>query len=240
MTGFIMKIIAMGLMLIDHIGVCTNCLPLRIIGRPAFPVFAFMLAIGAMMSRNKWRYLLRIGICAILSEVPYDLLIRHTVWDMRSQNVCFTLIFGILLIFALQRIFREREAKKKLLFGLILAAGLGLVTLLEMTVFYTDYGLSGVLMILFMGLAVELERNRALLMKLPNPAAIRTFAAAVGIMVLCFFHQGYEWFALFALIPIFFFNRKRGYKSQAFQLGSYFFYPLHMLILDLIFVIPYF
>ncbi len=75
-TSNLIKIIAMLTMLIDHIGAVLfpHLLYLRIIGRIAFPLFAFLLVMGFKHTRNLNRYLFRLLIFGLISQVPYHFL----------------------------------------------------------------------------------------------------------------------------------------------------------------------
>lgn len=74
-----LQLIAALAMLIDHItwvifpGYPKEVLPiiLHIIGRLAFPIFAFFIAEGYYYTHNKNKYMLRILILALISHVPY-------------------------------------------------------------------------------------------------------------------------------------------------------------------------
>ena len=74
-----LQLIAIIAMTIDHLtwllfpGYPTDALPiiLHIIGRLAFPIFAFFIAEGYHYTRNKNKYMLRILIFSIISHVPY-------------------------------------------------------------------------------------------------------------------------------------------------------------------------
>ena len=75
-----LKIIACVSMLIDHIGIVfvDNNLFMRAVGRLAFPVFAFLLVQGLLRTSDVRRYLLRLGIFAVVSEIPFDLAMHDT------------------------------------------------------------------------------------------------------------------------------------------------------------------
>ena len=81
LNGFTIKIIAMISMLTDHTAaVFVNAEQhaylyefLRGAGRIAFPVFCFMLVEGFMHTGDVKKYLLRLFIFAVISEIPFDL-----------------------------------------------------------------------------------------------------------------------------------------------------------------------
>ena len=69
-----LKIIAMVAMLLDHIGayLFPQVRWLRIIGRLAYPIFAFMIAEGCRHTKNRVRYLLQMGgLAAVCQLVDY-------------------------------------------------------------------------------------------------------------------------------------------------------------------------
>lgn len=80
MSAFTLKLIALVTMIIDHVGAIffPQFIWLRYIGRLSMPIYAFLLVQGYMHTRNFNRYALRMGIFALLSEVPYDLLFQGT------------------------------------------------------------------------------------------------------------------------------------------------------------------
>ena len=71
----VLKWIAVITMLIDHVGVVffPEYSIIRWIGRISFPLFAFLICEGYRHTSNIWKYFLRLGIFAIISEIPYDI-----------------------------------------------------------------------------------------------------------------------------------------------------------------------
>jgi hypothetical protein len=91
MTAFVLELTAMATMLLDHIQVVFNIDPaLRLIGRIAFPLYAFLIVNGYEHVRRREgglrKYLLRLLILALVSEIPYDLMSEGTMFDWESQN----------------------------------------------------------------------------------------------------------------------------------------------------------
>lgn len=105
---------------------------LRLVGRIAFPIFAFLIVEGFVHTRNRKRYGWNLAIFALISELPWNLVHTGT-WHYWGQNVFFTLLLGYLGLCALEA-FREQKGK-------LLAALLGL--LVGSIVLRADYGCSG-------------------------------------------------------------------------------------------------
>ena len=81
-------------------------------GRFAFPIFVFLLVVGFEKTRNRKKYGISLLVLALLSEIPFDLMLRHQLSFLR-QNVVFTLFFGYLAMCALEY-FRGKPAMRLL------------------------------------------------------------------------------------------------------------------------------
>ena len=121
MTAFAIKVIAAFCMLIDHIGaVFPEYTPafFRWIGRIAFPIYAYMIAQGCRRTKNINKYLLRLGVFALVSEIPFDMAFMHYTdvergftWNinfLRNTNVFYTLFLGAACI----AIYEKMKTKK--------------------------------------------------------------------------------------------------------------------------------
>lgn len=134
-NGDILKIIAMLTMLIDHIGYLyyPGVVWLRIIGRIAFPIFAFLIARGYRFTSNKTRYGIRLFAFGIVSQVPYHY------FAPGKLNIMFTLFIGLLLL-------KAYDSKQRVLTLILLATGLYPAI---------SYGLYGLTMILLFHICYE-------------------------------------------------------------------------------------
>lgn len=97
---------------------------LRCIGRISFPIYCFFLIEGFGYTRSKWKYLLRMMIFAVVSEVPFDMAIFGSFFYYHYQNVFFTLAIGLAMIWGIDT-FTKRENGKGLTF---LFCALGCIT----------------------------------------------------------------------------------------------------------------
>lgn len=93
-NGDFLKFIAMFTMLIDHIGYLffPTQIWLRVIGRIAFPIFAFLIARGYRFTSDKKKYAIRLLIFGFISQVPYHF------FAPGKWNIMFTLLIGLILI----------------------------------------------------------------------------------------------------------------------------------------------
>lgn len=77
-TGLI-RLIACICMAIDHFGkMCFPHIPqMRLVGRLAFPLFAYGIAVGAVYTRDPIKYLSRIVLLALISQPLYAIALAH-------------------------------------------------------------------------------------------------------------------------------------------------------------------
>ena len=148
-----LKLLAMALMLCDHLWatVLPGVMWLTAVGRIAFPIFAFQVAEGFQRTHDRKKYLLRMLVFALISEIPFnDLYYSSPVFPFH-QNVMFTFFIALLLMLGLEKV-RSKGA------GLyILAAVLSLpVGYFLGTLGMVDYYGSGVVTVLIFYLC----RNR--------------------------------------------------------------------------------
>ena len=210
-TGNQLKLIALISMTCDHVGLqlLPDVLILRIIGRLALPIFAYMIAEGCRYTRNRKRYLLRMAGLAALCQVVY-----FVAMGSLYQCILVTFSLSISLIYAMDR-WQERgdTASRLLALGLLAAIFVLCVVLPDfLPGFEIDYGLMGVLL--------------PVLIYFGKPA--HHFLLA-GLILLCFSYGGIQWWCLASIPLLAQYNDQRG----KYNIGKlfYIYYPAHLVVI---------
>ena len=99
-TSFL-KVLALCLMLVDHLGVALfgNMIEMRVIGRMAFPLYAWCLVVGSVKTKNILKYGLRLLVLGLVSQPLYMMALSHTWSDL---NILFALLLGLAAIGGIQ------------------------------------------------------------------------------------------------------------------------------------------
>lgn len=230
-----LHIIAMLLMLSDH--AWSTLFPglrwMTSVGRIAFPIFAFMTAEGYFHTHDFKKYLKRMLIFALISEIPFNLMMGGSLIGPFHQNVLWTFIIALLGMKSMDMI----RSKDKLWLSVLGCSGVMLVCFALGFACFTDYYGTGILMIFTFYFFKERKwwcyLGQFAVMYWLNVELLGGYCFFINIfgMKLEIVEQG---LALLALIPIWLYRGRRGYHSKAFQYFCYGFYPGHMLFLVLI------
>ena len=234
-TSFSLHLMAMIFMLCDHLW--ATIIPgnewLTCVGRLAFPIFAFLIVEGYFHTRSLKRYVGRLFLFALISEVPFDLVMGGTAFYPVHQNVLWTFLIGIGLIFCNE----WARGKGRLWLRVVTAAATIVMGFLLGLVSFADFHFAGVFMVLtfyfFRGRNWWNFLGQLLVMAYINLEILAGLSYPVSLAgVTCFFPQ--QGFALLSLPLIWLYRGRQGYHSRAFQYGCDAFYPAHLLILWLL------
>lgn len=302
--GSTLKLIAIITMLIDHTaavilerwltaerlgGLHTNeqfwyntYLIMRFTGRLAFPLFCFLLVEGFQHTRNVGKYAVRLAVFALISEIPFDLALHGTAFYFHYQNVFFTLLIALLVLFGF-RMVKEKAGDRQWLplaavLGVfasggysvffihkysaylpmlrgkditsigywslaIISVGIALVTYILMcrknslrtaSIRFSDLALLFAGMALAELLMTDYSGFGVLTVAVMYGLRKNPFKALLGGCITLTAMQMFEVTSFLTLIPMRFYNGKRGWKLKYV---FYFFYPVHLFLL---YVICYF
>ena len=223
-SGSTLKIIALVIMFIDHVGAVivqrtmsmpgfdhnfwsSLYWPLRYVGRLAFPIFCFLLVEGYVHTSDVKKYMRRILVFALISEIPFNLAITGKIFDLNYQNVFFELAWGIGAMGYLAMV--EKKVSNYFL-QVILRLGIIAAFALSAEHLNFDYGMYGIISIV----ALYVFRQNRLMQLL------------IGA-----FSFYWEPVAPLAFLLLAFYNGKRG---RTIKYAFYIFYPAHLLVLYLI------
>ncbi len=246
LSGSTLKIIAIIAMIIDHIAVVLlgRIVPIeifglsfrrisslsefekiiiifyytmRIIGRISFPIFAYLLIEGFMHTKNLKKYAIRLGIFALISEIPYDLAMSNRIIYLRKQNVFFLLFISLLVIAGIKKIGEKKKGIISIFLKLVcLFFGMVISDLIS-----TDYGYIGVLTIV----VIYFLRDKGKDISIVSGCFVLMISVKLEIV------------SIFSLIPIKLYNGNRGLDIKYI---FYMAYPAHLIILYFIWKIVVF
>ena len=214
-----MKIIAALCMLIDHIGFVffPMAIGLRMIGRLAMPIFAYCLGRGLVYTRSKKRYMMRLVLFAIVSQLPFYLLQQAAGYGRDlNLNIGFTFLLAACTVWCLELSFEAERKSSKVIYLLA-----GIIGILLSEVIPMDYGSYGVLVVLSSYLVIKGNKPFMMLPILYTIITVVCYGSNSGM--LCLQEIGVLGYGVcYLLSPV---SEKRWGKF------FYIFYPLHMMLL---------
>ncbi|MBE7032538.1 MAG: hypothetical protein E7401_06210 [Ruminococcaceae bacterium] len=210
-----LKMIALVCMTIDHIGayILTDWIILRIIGRIAFPIFAYMIAEGCAYTKNRKKYLGVMAVTAVLYQGAYFVLTKSL-----AQCILVTFTLSILLIYITDYAKTKRTPKAC---SLALVSFITVFIIVEIvprlldTTFSVDYGFVGILVPVLV-YVVEAWQDKL-------------FMFSMSLFVLAGILGGVQWFSLLAIPLLAVYNERRGKRRLKYFFYAY--YPLHLAVI---------
>lgn len=216
MSSFVLKIIAVITMFIDHLGytIFGKFSYLNYIGRISFPIFAFQISEGYIHTKNLKKYFLRLFLFAVISQIPF-MLFHSIISDTFYLNIFFTLLLGLLSIYIYDK------CKYKFI-GILSGILLALIAQFS----NCDYGAYGVAIILIF----YIFKNNIF-----NSCIFFIFATLIKYCIPCIkygvFPKEYLYLFIGTIIPSLFFATYNGKKGKDTKYLLYLFYPIHLILL---------
>ncbi len=226
MTSFVLKIVAIITMFIDHLGyaVFNRLSPLNYIGRIAFPIFAFQISEGYVHTKDVRKYLARLFIFALISQIPFYLFLNKFL-NNSGLNIFFTLLLGLISIIVFDLIknkISDRIGKIVAVIPVICICILG-------EIINVDYGWWGILVIF----TFYFFKDKKLKMII---SFVILCVIRYGIQILLYgFSISYVHRMLYTMFPIILISLYKGKQGKKMKYFCYLFYPIHLLLLYILF-----
>lgn len=218
-SGNVLKLIAAAAMFLDHMGMLLfpRVLLFRIIGRIAYPIYAYMIAEGCRCTGNKPRYFLQMFGLGAACQIVYGFFSSDL-----YLNILLTFSVSIGLICQLQHLqkIRTEKPEQALPQELALAAAVAAVWVLCKYVEF-DYGFWGIMTPVLVSLFREKAKTGS---KLP------VLMIAVGLLMLAINYGDIQYYSLLALPLLYFYSGIRGKLKMKYFF--YIFYPAHLALLQ--------
>lgn len=248
LTGNALKMIAIVTMLIDHMALVymaplakkngitklnfTNCISSndkyaviyiigRLIGRLSFLLFCFFLVEGFFHTRSRWKYVLRLSIFAIISEIPFDMGLWKKI-NVNHQNVFFTLVIGFVGIWICEIVRRKLNENVGLKYSIY-----------DVTVYFTAVVVIAASVMSLLAEAIKCDYKMYgiitifVIYYMKTMGADNTIAVLFGAIVLCI-SNSIEMSCLLCVPLVWGYKGKRGMNIKYF---FYLFYPIHLALL---------
>ncbi len=242
LTGSALKRLAIVTMLLDHIG-ATLALSwyyaapdrlryelyatLRSVGRIAFPIFCFLLVEGFAHTRSRAKYAARLGLFALLAEVPFDMAFHkpeNGLLETGSQNVFFTLFLGLAALCLWDELAKHLPQR----WGTAALLPAAVPFYLAAEWLHTDYSGFGVLLIAAIGAGRGLPGREAA----PQGRWAQFALGSLAVLYYCVSRS--NWIEIYAVAGLLLCLRYNGQRGGGGKWFFYCFYPLHLLALALL------
>lgn len=235
MTSFTLKLIAIFTMFIDHFGDAyfKHVTFMNLIGRIAFPIFAFQISEGYIHTKNLKRYFLRLFLFSIISQIPF-MLFGSTYTVGLTLNIFFTLFVGLLAIFVYDKVCHSKfTISKNMRIDNLFKQFTGIFAFITLGILAQvcnfDYGFFGIFIIFLF--YVFKENKLAMVISFITACILK-----YGIQIILHgFNIWYVFLCIFTILPIIFICLYNGKQGKKVKYLLYLFYPVHLLILYFIF-----
>ena len=234
-TSFFLHILAMILMLCDHMWAAVipgndwmNC-----IGRLAFPIFAFLLVEGYFHTCSVKKYALRLLVFAVISEIPFNLVVSSGLFYPFHQNVLWTFLIALGLVHWNEQVKTSGKEWKRI----AVAVASFLLGYAAGVLLFVDLFQAGSVTVLVFYFFRERKWQYRVAQLVCLWYINFEILGGIGREIVLFGQTMFlprQGLAVLALIPVWFYRGKQGYHSKVMQYINYAFYPAHLLILGIL------
>ena len=283
-SNFILKIIALIFMTIDHVGVFLPSSPLqftfRVLGKIALPIFIYTTLEGCKKTKDIKKYMLRLGVMSILMYIAIVIaqlvLYFNNGYLLVFQNIFFTLL-NLVFIYYLFFVNKNKNKRRMVILPILIFIGSYIFFLLRIngisefisSIFVdgltTMYGLEAPIMFVgaLLGIYIyeEIVRKRlnndetlvneflcSKKAQLSRNIIMCLSIALVSLIMYLFTYENipsftfgntciYNTYFIICFPFILLYNGKRGFNNKIVNGAFYLYYPLHIGIIALIFIL---
>ena len=283
-SNFILKIIALIFMTIDHVGVFLPSSPLqftfRVLGKIALPIFIYTTLEGCKKTKDIKKYMLRLGVMSILMYIAIVIaqlvLYFNNGYLLVFQNIFFTLL-NLVFIYYLFFVNKNKNKRRMVILPILIFIGSYIFFLLRIngisefisSIFVdgltTMYGLEAPIMfvVALLGIYIyeEIVRKRlnndetlvteflySKKAQLSRNIIMCLSIALVSLIMYSFTYENipsftfgntcvYNTYFIICFPFILLYNGKRGFNNKIVNGAFYLYYPLHIGIIALIFIL---
>ena len=238
---------------------------LRIYGRLAFPLFIFLLVEGIRHTKNTGKYFIRLGLLALvffIGQLFYYFFVSKNMTGMyspvidllltasavyflkRKDKLSFLAIipiaWAILVLVVKNYEFTHLTSIKWVpfflrpdytIYGPLLGIGFYYSFVLAPVFLKSNEGTKNLVGTTFEQTTVNVMATIVLV-------TLTTLIIFIDVNAMhTYFSMPWQIYSLFAFVPILFYSGKRGYNAKWFQYGCYFYFPVHLIIIYLIFAL---
>lgn len=224
-----LKYIAIFAMISDHIAMIflpkesAFYFAMRLIGRFTAPIMCFFIAEGFRYTSSKYKYGFRLGVFALISQLPYTLMISggiFTINTLTNWNVIYTFFISFIILLAYEKI----QNKPLKLITILLLAGLTIVG---------DWGIIAPLWVLIFHTYKDEKKKQFIVYGI-----VVLLQLAFSMPLLIKYNELWQ-IGMFGAIPLLMlYNGSKGSKKSFHKWAFYLFYPLHMLVLWVLISMP--
>lgn len=283
-SNFILKIIALIFMTIDHVGVFLPSSPLqftfRVLGKIALPIFIYTTLEGCKKTKDIKKYMLRLGVMSILMYIAIVIaqlvLYFNNGYLLVFQNIFFTLL-NLVFIYYLFFVNKNKNKRRMVILPILIFIGSYIFFLLRIngisefisSIFVdgltTMYALEAPIMFVgaLLGIYIyeEIVRKRlnndetlvneflcSKKAQLSRNIIMCLSIALVSLIMYSFTYENipsftfgnacvYNTYFIICFPFILLYNGKRGFNNKIVNGAFYLYYPLHIGIIALIFIL---
>lgn len=222
-SNFTLKIMAIIFMTMDHIYTYINNLDninipiwFGYLGKLAAPIFFYLIVEGFFHTRSRKNYMKRLFSMGILM-IGIDLILGI------HNNIFLSLGLGVAIMSSIEYCKTQEKSSKGFFKGILASILFAILAL------FTEASLYGVAMILIFYFLREMKTIMAICYVIFSLYWLTPFIGPQFKEAA--FMWDYQWMMVFAIIPILFYNGKRGFSNKFVTWLFYFFYPIHLVII---------